>query len=155
MRMVFPHTVSGRFMDELASDMSSLVETFLGEAKQSAAARTSNADGDQSAPRWAIPMDITETENEFRIDADLPGVPADAIDLEVAEEQVTVVAHRAVAEPAEDESPLRQERRFGESRRVVQLPKPIDTEAVTATYVDGVLKITLPKLVEKSTSRRV
>ncbi|TWU08285.1 Hsp20/alpha crystallin family protein [Stieleria varia] len=185
MRMVFPHSVSGRFMDELASDMSNLVETLLGDARNGGASRRTGATSEDSKPqpRWPVPVDVIETETDFQILADLPGVDAAAIELEVQDEQVTLVANRpnavvpvepAEGEPAEGEptegqptegqlgnepskmyTRLRSERRFGEYRRVFQLPAPVDQDAVTATYVDGVLSVTLPKLVEKNTARRV
>lgn len=85
---------------------------------------------------WTPAVDLTEHDAEFVLTLDLPGFEKDEIDLRVHEDVVTV---RAVHE-AEEGSNL-PDRRFTEQ---VHLTRPIDEDAITASYRNGVLVVTLP-----------
>ena len=154
MRMVFPNHVTGRFVDDLASDMNTLVQTLFGEAEKACCGEES-CDSEQQHPRWVGPMDVVDSESGYQITIDLPGVDAEKIEIDVEDEAVLISADRVKSENAEGDQLLRTERRFGRFHRKVSLPKPVDREATTADYVDGVLTVTLPKAVEEPVSRRV
>lgn len=165
MRMVFPNSMTGRFMDDLASDMNTLVETLFGDvnstSKPDGCGDGKHAEGcegkceTESVRRWSAPMDIVENDKAYMIYTDLPGVDADAIEIDVDDDVVTIGANRKLADSVDGETRMRSERRFGKYHRVVTMPKSVDSDAVEATYVDGVLTVTLPKKLETKNSKRV
>ena len=145
MRMVFPHNVmSGRLLDDLASEMNTFVETLFGED-----ATTAPATG--YSPR----MDVTESDNAFELELDLPGVKPSDVNIDIEEDHVMVHGKRVQKETPEGVERQRSERSFGDFKRTVKLPKMIDKDSITANFEDGVLSIVMPKMAEKKTSRRV
>lgn len=158
MRTVFPPQMTGRFMDDLASDMNTLVETLFGESAKTVRGEKGcekGCDAEGEGPRWVASMDVIESETEYRITVDLPGANAETMELDVNEDSLSITALREAPELGEGDQLLRRERRHGKFHRSVTLPKPVDRDATSAEYVDGVLTVTLPKAVEAPTSRRV
>ena len=154
MRMVFPNQMTGRFIDELATDMNTLVNTLFGENAKDCCGE-GDCDPAGETTRWTRPMDVFENDAEYRLIVDLPGVSLENIEVDVEEDSVSISAHRDHGEPADGDQLVRQERRFGRFQRQVSLPKNVDPDAVSAEYADGVLTLVLPKVVEKAASRRV
>lgn len=150
MRMVFPHNVmSGRLLDDLASEMNTFVETIFGED-------AAKAPVNGYSPR----MDVTESEKAFELELDLPGVNPSDVNIDIEADHVVIHGKRvqkACADGVDRQRTEQQrtERSFGEFRRTVKLPKMIDTDAIKANFDNGVLSIVMPKLVEQKTSRRV
>lgn len=167
MRMVFPHQSAGRWMDELATDMGTIVETLFGDLPERERSESSAA---EARPTMSVPMDIDESKTDFTVTLDVPGVALESIELEMHEDTLTVRGERVrkaaaeesstVEEGAEAESsaaaqPRRRERVFGTFQRVVRLPLPVENDAVNAEMSDGVLVITLPKADPDKGKRRV
>jgi HSP20 family protein len=94
---------------------------------------------------WVPTLDAWETESELVYAFDLPGIPQDAISVEVEEGTLTVSAERSRNSEVEDEHFHRVERRYGTFTRSVGLPQGVADEAIKATYTDGVLEIHVPK----------
>jgi HSP20 family molecular chaperone IbpA len=87
-------------------------------------------------PTIAPPVDIFENKDEILILADLPGVTPEALSVNVDKDQLTIEAHRA--QVASDE-------RSFDYRRTFVVPRGLDADKISATLVNGVLKLTLPK----------
>lgn len=90
---------------------------------------------------------IHETENAYLLESDLPGVGRENISLSVEGNVLTIAALRRFhgrpqAEDKPEAQPPKHEHRM--ERRFEM--EGVDTEAITADYVDGVLKLTLPKV---------
>ena len=93
------------------------------------------------------PMDVTETEHEYLVKAELPGVNKDDLDISIHDGVLTINAESRYEKKAEEEGRvLRQERRYGKYVRTMRLGKDIDASKVEAEYKDGVLSLTLPKV---------
>lgn len=88
-------------------------------------------------------MDAYRRGDEVIVHFDLPGIEADAIELTVEQNTLTVHAQR-VWEPEADDQLLARERRQGDFTRQLMLGEHLDTEKVQANYEDGVLSITIP-----------
>jgi HSP20 family protein len=101
----------------------------------------------------SMPMDAARRDDKVVVWLDLPGVDADSIDLEVERNVVTVKAERR-HEAVENEQVLAQERRLGDLRRQLVLGDSLDTEAIEASYNDGVLELSVP-VTEKAKPRKV
>jgi HSP20 family protein len=101
----------------------------------------------------AMPMDAWRQDQEFVVAFDLPGVNADAIDLDVERNVVTVRAERP--EPAgEDTEMIVSERPRGVFSRQLILGDTLDTENVKAVYDDGVLTLRIP-VAERAQPRKI
>jgi HSP20 family protein len=90
-------------------------------------------------------LNVWEDETAFYVEADLPDVSPDKLDITVKEgSRLTVAGERKAAEPA-NAVWHRQERFSGSFARELALPMPVDADKVEARFEQGVLKLTLPK----------
>jgi HSP20 family protein len=102
---------------------------------------------------WAPALDVWETESELVYAFDLPGVPEDAIQIEVADDTLTLSAERTREEEKSTDRFYRFERRFGSFSRAVGLPQGVDESKIAAVYKDGVVEIHVPKPAEQKPRR--
>lgn len=95
-------------------------------------------------------IDLSDYDDEIVVVADLPGFDREEIDVTVSDRTLTVSAERESETESESDTDggeyLRRERTHSSMRRRVHLPEPVDEEAAGATYTNGVLTITLPKM---------
>jgi HSP20 family protein len=90
-------------------------------------------------------LNVWEDENAVYVETDLPGVPADKLDVSVTEgNQLTIQGERPAPEVA-NAVWHRQERGSGTFTRAVTLPTLVNADKVEARFEQGVLKLTLPK----------
>ena len=101
-----------------------------------------------------MPMDAYRSGDEFVVVFDLPGVSADAIDLDVERNVLTVKAERRPAPVADGVEMQVAERPLGVFSRQLFLGDTLDAEHIEAAYDNGVLTVTLPK-VEKAKPRQI
>ena len=87
-------------------------------------------------------VDIREQDGAYVLDAELPGVPEDAISLTVEDGVMTVSAD--YRSESRDEKTCYSERRTGHVQRSFSLEN-IDEEHISAEYKDGILRVTMPK----------
>jgi HSP20 family protein len=100
----------------------------------------------QAAARFAPRVDVTESDEAYSVQADLPGL--DEKDIQVSlEEGVLSIQGKLESEKDEKKSGVRWvERARGSFHRAIELPAEVDAAKVTASYRQGVLTVTLPKL---------
>ena len=94
---------------------------------------------------WVPALDVWETEADVVYAFDLPGIPEDAISIEVKDDALTVSAEREKTDEVSEDGYFRFERRFGSFARAVGLPKGIDQDGIVARYENGVLEVRVPK----------
>jgi HSP20 family protein len=100
-----------------------------------------------------MPMDLSKLDGHYLLTADLPGVDPGSLDVSVDNGVLTLTAQRSA--PSDDGAEwLVNERPFGTYRRQLSLGKGIDASAITATYDNGVLAVTIP-LAESAQPRRI
>ncbi len=92
-------------------------------------------------------VDLADHGETFVLTADVPGFEKDDIDVRLSENTIHITATREseTTDDPEDEFYIKSERARQSLSRSIQLPDPIDEEAVEARYRNGVLTITLPK----------
>lgn len=95
---------------------------------------------------WIPPIDLTETEKEFILRAEVPGVPRENLDVHIEGELVTLTGHREQKVHEANERLLWEERETGKFLRTIRLPKAVDTAKVEAVYAEGILTVRLPKV---------
>ncbi len=108
--------------------------------------------GSNRTPRF-MPMDLCKIDDHYLLTADLPGVDPGSVDVNVDNGTLTISAHRT-ARSERDVQWLANERFFGSYRRQLSLGEGIDTSAISATYENGVLTVTIP-LAERAKPRRI
>lgn len=104
--------------------------------------------GDRSAPApqgWVPPVDVIETENQYQLSAEVPGVSGNEVKVVVREGVLTLSGDRRAVPLAEGSQAHLSERRFGAFQRRFSLPKDADGERVSAEFKNGVLTISVPK----------
>src|SRR5215211_6044342 len=102
-----------------------------------------------AARRWTPAMDLLETEEQFVLRADLPGMSESDVSVELEDNVLTVSGERKTEHEDKREGFYRVERSFGRFSRSLTLPKGIDPEAVTARFENGVLEVRVPKPEER------
>lgn len=90
-------------------------------------------------------FDVSETESDFVVKAEVPGIDQKNIDISFSNGLLTVSGEKTHETKDENEHYHTVERSYGSFRRTFRLPAEVDTEKVDATYKDGVLTVTLPK----------
>jgi len=94
-------------------------------------------------------VDVTETETEFNIKAELPGFAKKEIDLEVADGVLTLSAEHTEEKEEKKENYHLRERHYGSYSRSFRLPEGVDSEKIDAKMENGVLNVILPKREEE------
>ena len=98
---------------------------------------------------WLLTVDIREAQDHFILFADIPGVGPEDLHIEVEEDVLTLNVKRVAAEE-EPSTALRSERSQGEITRSFRLSERIAKDGIEAQVKNGVLRLTLPKIVPLS-----
>lgn len=99
------------------------------------------------ASAQGLPLDLTETDDEIRVKAEVPGIEPDDLEISLAGDQLTLSGKKADEHEEESSDGARHysERQFGSFQRTVRLTCPVDPEKVSAEHKNGVVTITLRK----------
>jgi HSP20 family protein len=101
----------------------------------------------ERAPSMRI--DLSETDKDYQIKAEIPGVNKEDIDVRIEGNQVTLSAEVRKEKQEKDEGRvLRSERSYGYASRSFSLGCPLDDAKAEARYDNGVLSLTIPKKAE-------
>jgi HSP20 family protein len=93
-----------------------------------------------------VPMDVTQTETELTIRADVPGFSEKDLEVRVAPRSVCISGKREDRSEQRQEDSVYSERRSNRIFRVLDLPSEVDPENVDATVSDGILEVKLRKV---------
>lgn len=91
------------------------------------------------------PINIWASEEKIVVVAEVPGINAEDIDLQVCNQTMTLKTKRDLANPEEGQSFHRRERGYGQFTRSIELPYAIDSEKVEASLSNGMLRIELTR----------
>lgn len=108
----------------------------------------------------SMEVDVRDGEAEFVVVADLPGFEKEDIDLSITERALTISASRETETETDSDADggeyLRRERRHESMRRTFRLPGDVMAEDAAASYKNGVLTVTLPKVtMDRDESRHI
>lgn len=96
-----------------------------------------------------LPLDVRETDKDYTVTTDLPGVNPDNIHVKFQDGMLLIEAELPEQKiEREGERELLKERRYGKFTRSVRLPQQVNATNVEASFQDGVLTLTLPKAEE-------
>lgn len=94
---------------------------------------------------FAPSIDVYETEKEFKVDVEIPGMDEKDIDITLGNNILTISGKKENEEIEEGKSFYRHERSYGLFKRSIQIPDEVEESKIEATYRKGILKIVLPK----------
>ncbi len=98
-------------------------------------------------------FNVLEDDDNIFIEAEMPGVPSDALEISASDHSITVAGTRTLDAP-EDGTSIRRERSNVRFERTMRLPVPVEPDGIDACLTGGVLTVTLPK-VRPARTRRV
>lgn len=118
--------------------------------------RTTSGDGADmlATGSWVPAIDVLEEPDRYTITMELPGVTADQVDVTYNDGMLSVRGERKFYEGRSEGDFHRVERRFGAFTRSLTLPQTIDAEKIDASFANGLLTLTIPK-VEAAKPRRI
>lgn len=93
-------------------------------------------------------INLRETEKEFEVFAELPGIDDKDVDISLVEDSLIIKGERKSEKSADSEDQWYLESHFGQFERAVHIPSEVEREKVHANFKNGVLKVTLPKAAE-------
>jgi HSP20 family protein len=99
-------------------------------------------------------VNLTEDNDKYYVRAELPGIKADALEIEVQNRSLTIAGERTIESEGETVRYHRREREAGKFSRIISLPGDIDAGKVDAKMVDGMLTVAIAKL-ESSKPRKI
>ncbi|OZI60735.1 Hsp20/alpha crystallin family protein [Bordetella genomosp. 11] len=106
----------------------------------------------EDGPR--MDLDITENDKEYVLQAEIPGMNKEDIQVDIDGGEVRISAKKSSEKEVKDgDRVVRSERYWGQMQRAVSFATSIDEDHVTAVYDKGVLKLTLPKKAGDGTRR--
>jgi HSP20 family protein len=95
--------------------------------------------------RWIPAMDLVESDNQYVLHADLPGLSEQDIKIELDSGVLTIAGERKAESTEEQRGYRRIERSYGSFSRSLKLPDGVDGDAVAASFDKGVLEVRIPK----------
>lgn len=93
-------------------------------------------------------VDLVEHDQAFEVSAELPGMDENSVDVKIAGNALVIKGHKKEEHEEKEKDFYLSERRYGSFERSLPIPDGVDLGRVEATFAKGVLRITLPKVVE-------
>ena len=94
---------------------------------------------------WVPRLDVTETDTEIEVVADLPGLEKEDINISLERDVLVIKGEKKEEHKETGKHVHRMERRYGSFYRALRLPTEVKSEEIDASFKKGVLKVTLPK----------
>jgi HSP20 family protein len=98
-----------------------------------------------SMPVFNPSIDITDTDKEIKVTAELPGIDEKDIDVSICKDTLTIRGEKKEESQQKGKDYHRVERSYGSFSRTIQLPVEIESDKISAQLEKGVLTVTLPK----------
>src|SRR5436309_2619674 len=130
-----------RELNTLQSEMNRLFNTLFDAPAP--------GDGGGGLRRWIPAMDLVETEEDFVLRADLPGLSEGDVNIELEDNVLTVSGERKSEHEERKEGYYRVERASGSFSRSLTLPEGVDPSGIKASFDRGVLEVRIPKPEER------
>ena len=127
-----------RELSTIQNEMNRLFNTFFD-------APASQGSGPSLGRRWIPAMDLVESQDDFVLRADLPGLSEEDVNIELEDNVLTVSGERKSEHEERKEGYYRVERASGSFSRSLTLPEGVDPEKVSAKFDRGVLEVRIPK----------
>jgi HSP20 family protein len=140
-------------MRRLSDDLDELFGQLVGGAAITGAVAAPLAFVADAPVDWVPAIETFQREGKLVVQADLPGLQADDVTVEIDDGVLTLSGERREEHEVDESGVRRTERRYGRFTRSIALPEGARTEEVQASFCNGVLEITVP-LSQSSQQRR-
>jgi HSP20 family protein len=100
-------------------------------------------------------VDVSETDREIQIVAELPGLKQDDISLNLQDDVLTVSGEARESREEKEKQYHLTERSYGRFERSFRLPDTVDRNQISANFENGLLTITLPKTEKTQNVKRI
>ena len=90
-------------------------------------------------------VDVTESDKEIEITAELPGLEEKDVQISIADNILTIRGEKKAEKEEKDKNYRLVERSYGSFERSLELPSGVDADAIKANIAKGVLRVTVPK----------
>ena len=97
---------------------------------------------------WTPAVDVNETETEFFLSADMPGLDKKDVSVDIHDGIITIKGERDIDNEKSTDGYRIRERQLGSFNRSFRLPDNVNEDKVAAKFKNGVLTVTLPKTKE-------
>ncbi len=94
---------------------------------------------------FKVAVDIREEDDAFYVDAEVPGLRAEDVNVDVEKNVLTLSGERKIEKEEVEGTYRRVERQYGSFTRSFTLPETVDADNISADLKDGVLALRLPK----------
>ncbi len=118
----------------------SLFDDFFG--------RTAPGRGDGGTAVVGLPLELQETDDSFKILAEVPGVEEKDVEVTVSGDMLTIKGEKKASSERSENGAFVSERSYGAFMRSIRLPQGVEADKIEATFKNGVLTISLPKPAE-------
>lgn len=95
---------------------------------------------------WMPPVDIKETESEYKFLIEIPGLHKEDIEVTLSNDILKITGKREVTKEMTEENYIRRERRYGQFARSFKLDNHVRPDAIKAEFNDGILNVWVPKI---------
>ena len=129
-------------LNRMQEEMNRFFDDFFGEHQ------TQMAQG-----QWIPSVDVSETDSEIVVKAELPGMTHDDIELNLQDNTLTLKGEKKQEKKDDKECFHCLERSYGGFTRSFSLPAGVKADNISAVFKDGVLVVTLPKAEEAKTKK--
>ena len=99
----------------------------------------------EEVAEWSPTLDVSETKNDLVVKAEIPGIDPKDIDISLANEMLTIKGEKKQEKEEQEENYHLAERSYGSFARTIRLPREVQSDKISASYRNGILKVTLPK----------
>lgn len=114
------------------------------------------------APAWETgwsafspQVDIVDNEKEIKISVELPGLDEKDIEVTLSHDMLTISGEKQQEKEDKGKNYYRMERSYGSFKRSIPIPCEVETEAIDATFKNGVLSVVLPKTAEGQCRQKI
>ena len=98
-----------------------------------------------STREWNIALDVAESDDNYSVKATVPGINPDDLEITLEEDVLTLKGELTRDDEVEEAQYHVRERRFGAFSRSIRFPTAVNSDAIEATYSNGVLSLNIPK----------
>jgi len=127
----------------LQREMNRLFDNFFGGLSPFPRASLERGSAESFIPR----IDVSETDKEIKVSAELPGMDENDIDVSLTKDTLTIRGEKKEEKEDKGKNYYRMECSYGSFSRNIPLPAEVSTDKVEATFKKGILYVTLPKTV--------
>jgi HSP20 family protein len=111
--------------------------------------------GKPDGETWMPAVDVFEKDDKFIVKAELPGMKDEDVDVEIVGDILKIKGEKKAESEVKKEDYHRSERSYGSFYRSIPIPSTVDTDKIEASFEDGVLEVTLPKLAGAKKKKKV